>query len=193
LHSRRVEEPAPSPEREPASVAAGQREASRSIPAKAYVTKPGDNSKQGSSGTPVSLSANYFRLIRKPEFEFNLYRVDFFPSLELAPLKKRFIYEQREIFGGYLFDGDSLIYLTRRLDSEKKEFECESREGEKYRMVVKNTGTKIEMTDGMAMQILNLILRKTMDGLKMQEVGRNLYDPENKVSLVLRIICQKIS
>jgi aubergine len=148
-----------------------------------YKTKPDlPNSKEGTSGTPVSLSANYFKLIRSPEFEFNLYRVDFEPEFDLVALRKRFIYDQRELFGGYLFDGKNMLYLTRRLKKEEMKFECESREGDKHTMIVKNTGTRIEMTDGMAMQILNIILRRTMDGLKMQEVGRNLYDPQSKAS-----------
>jgi aubergine len=152
-------------------------------------TKPelSENSKEGKSGTTVSLSANYFKLIRMPNFEFNLYRVDFQPDIELAALRKKFVYVQREYLGGYLFDGQSMIYITRRLDVDVKVFNCESREGNKYKMTIKNTGTKIEMTDGMAMQVLNLILRRTMEGLKMQEVGRNLYDPLKKVNYELEI------
>jgi aubergine-like protein len=119
-----------------------------------------------------------------PQFEFNLYRVDFDPQIQIDKLRKRFIYEQREFFGGYLFDGQNMIYVTRNLGVDVKVFNCESREGEKYKMTIKNTKKKIEMSDGMAMQVLNVILRRTMEGLKMQEVGRNLYDPLNKVRLI---------
>lgn len=151
-----------------------------------YKTKPDlINSKEGTSGNPVSLSANYFKLIQKPQFEFNLYRVDFDPQIDLEAMSKKFVYEQREILGGYLFDGQNMIYLTRRLNQDKLEFDCESREGTKYKMTIKNTGRKIEMTDGAAMQVFNLILRRTMEGLKMQEVGRNLYDPQSKVRFFL--------
>lgn len=150
-----------------------------------YKTKPEttENSKEGKSGTEVNLTANYFKMIKMPKFEFNLYRINFDPDVQLGALRKRFIYDQKEIFGGYLFDGQSMLYLTRCLDSTTKVFQCESREGEKYKMTVKNTGSKIQMTDGIAMQVLNIILRQTMEGLKMQEVGRNLYDPDNKVTL----------
>lgn len=60
-------------------------------------------------------------------------------------------------------------------------FECEDRENNKYTMTLQNTGTSIQMTDASAMQVLNLILRRAMDGLEMQLVGRNMYYPQNRV------------
>ena len=122
-----------------------------------------------------------FKLNRRPEFTFQLYRVDFEPEIDLTPLRKAFVGAQRETFGGYLFDGQNMIYLTRRLPENEMTFSMTSREGQDYKMKVKNTGAQIEMTDGMAIQIFNLILRRMMEGLNLQLVGRNLYDPLNKV------------
>lgn len=121
------------------------------------------------------------QLNRRPEFTFQLYRVDFEPEIDFPPLRKAFVGAQREIFGGYLFDGQNMIYLTRRLPENDMTFSMTSREGNDYKMKVKNTGAQIEMTDGMAIQIFNLILRRMMEGLNLQLVGRNLYDPVNKV------------
>lgn len=159
---------------------ASGREAFRSV----YVTKPSTvaGGKLGTSGTPVQLSTNYFKLTRKLQFEFGLYRVDFRPEIENVMMRKAFVAKQRETFGGYLYDGANMIYLTQRLREAEMTFQIESREGQKYKMTVKSTGTKIEATDSMASQILNLILRQAMDGLQMQLVGRNLYDPQSKVS-----------
>jgi aubergine len=110
-----------------------------------------------------------------------LYRVDFEPDIEIAGLRKAFVGNQRELFGGYLYDGQNMLYLTHRLPEETMEFTMTSREGQDYKLKIKNTGAKIEMTDSMATQILNLILRRTMEGLNLQLVGRNLYDPANRV------------
>lgn len=107
--------------------------------------------------------------------------MDFEPDLELLLLRKVFLGQQRELLGGYLYDGGSLIYLTHRLPDDRMEFNVESREGLRYKMVIKKTGMVINMTDGMATQVLNVILRRVMDGLKMQLVGRNMYDAANKV------------
>lgn len=149
------------------------------------------NSKEGTSGRILTLSANYFKMIRKPNFEFTLYRVDFEPDIELAGLRKAFVGKLSEQLGGYLFDGANMIYLTHRLEQERIEINVTSRELQEYRMTIKNTGKTIEMDDSMANQILNLILRRTMDGLKMELVGRNLYDPIKKVSCSL--LLKKIS
>lgn len=96
-------------------------------------------------------------------------------------MRKAFVASQRETFGGYLFDGQNMIYLTQRLAEEVTVFKVMSREEKEYKMTVKNTGTNIEPTDSTASQVLNVLLRRTMEGLKLQLVGRNFYDPENKV------------
>lgn len=144
-------------------------------------TKSVEETKQGSSGKKLKLSANYFQLIRKPHFEFSLYRVDFEPEVEMAPLRKAFVMTQRLLLGGYLFDGANMIYLTKKLEKTTETFHCESRLGIRHAMTIKDTGTTIRMTDAMATQILNVILRRTMDGLALQLVGRNMYDPKTPV------------
>lgn len=179
---------APSTSTGTASEATGseKKEDAVSVPIKrpVYSTKPSSvgESKSGTSGQSLKLSANYFKLIRKPKFEFALYRVDFKPDIENAAMRKAFVGHHKELLGGYLFDGQSMIYLTRRLPEQQMTLSIESREGVTYEMIIKNTGAVIEATDSMASQILNVILRRTMDGLNMQLVGRNLYDPENKVN-----------
>lgn len=71
-----------------------------------YTTKPENiESKVGKDGAPVKLITNYFRLLKKPDFEFNLYRVDFNPDVDIEGLRKSFLFKQKEILGGYLFDG----------------------------------------------------------------------------------------
>lgn len=150
--------------------------------AKTYSTRPDTiASKEGSSGTPVSLSANYFKLNQNQEFEFNLYRVDFLPDTEDVRLRRFYLSQHKEDLGGYLFDGQNLLYTTRSLKSDNTQLESVNREGDVTRVTLRNTRRTIEMTDSSAVQVLNLILRRAMDGLGMQLVGRNLYDPGNKV------------
>lgn len=165
-----------------------QRRAEAVAPASKEFTVPAVNveSKKGTSGAVVPLSANYFKLLRKTDFEFCLYRVDFTPDVELEGLRKSFVRSQAGLLGGYLFDGQSMIYTTRRLPEEINEFNVKSREGVAYEMIIKHTGTSIKQNDAMIVQIYNLILRRAMGGLEMQLVGRNLYDPKSKVRRVQR-------
>lgn len=152
-------------------------------PSSVYKTRPktAEESKEGIAGKEVTLSANYFRLTQTPTFEFGLYRVDFEPHIDHAGMRKAFVAQQKEHFGGYLFDGQSQLYLTRRLPEDVMDFVCTSREGQEYVLLVKKTPLVIKMTDATATHIFNLILRRTMDGLNMQLVGRNLYDAKNMV------------
>lgn len=109
-----------------------------------------------------------------------LYRVDFVPNTDDLFLRKYILKQQKEL-GGYLFDSSNMIYVTRPLPQDKMEFTCKSRDDTVYKLTVKNTGKSIETTDNMAMQVLNVILRRAMEGLQMQLLGRNLYDPKSKV------------
>jgi hypothetical protein len=94
------------------------------------------------------LSANYFNLIKKPEFSFTQYRVDFEPACDLLNLRKFLVGTQRETFGGYLFDGDSLLFLTRRLPQDEMTFDITTpRDNLKYILKIKRTGNEIAMTD----------------------------------------------
>lgn len=147
-----------------------------------YATKPsGVVNKQGNAGKAIQLFANYFRLLKKPEFEFNVYRLDFDPLVDEEAMRKSFLRQHKDKLGGYLYDGAQLLYLTHRLSRDTLNLSCESREGVKYQVTVRHTDRVIGDTDLQCMQILNLILRQTMGGLKMELVGRNLYDALSKV------------
>lgn len=153
-----------------------------------YATKPSSCvSKQGDSGRSVQLFANYFRLLKKPEFEFNVYRVDFEPVVDNEAMRKSFLRQHKEKIGGYLYDGGQMLFLTHRLENDTVILPCESREGDQYQVYLKKTDRSISDTDIQSMQILNLILKQTMGGLKMELVGRNLYDAKSKVRGLLEV------
>lgn len=140
-------------------------------------------SKEGTTGKRVQLKANYFHLIQKPTFEFNHYRVDFEPEIDHSGMRKALVRSKVNVLGGHLFDGGSILYLTRRLPEPVTVLDVLSREGHNYKMTIKSTETKIQMTDGAALQVLNIILKRAMDGLEMQLVGRNMYDAKSPVRI----------
>jgi hypothetical protein len=66
-----------------------------------YITKPDNvNTKLGSSGTEVRLKANFFEIEEFKDFEFNQYRVDFAPDLDMSNIRKAFIGKNISPFGG---------------------------------------------------------------------------------------------
>lgn len=145
-------------------------------------TKPVEMStKKGLTGECVPLTTNYFKLDKKPEWALYQYRVDFSPTLELRGLRNRMIFEQKKTLGGYLFDG-TVLYITRKLPLETTEFMSKDRDGNPIQTIVKFVAL-VSMNTASAIQVLNLILRRAMDGLKLQLVGRNLFDAAAKINI----------
>lgn len=142
-------------------------------------------SKKGSSGQPVQLLTNYFRLLKQPDWQLYQYRVDFSPPVELRGLRNRLIFEQKAALGGYLFDG-TLLFLSIKLPDDMTQFLGTDRDGNLIQTTVKFTNT-VNMTSAISVQILNLILRRGMEALKLQLVGRNFFDAIAKVNLFTKI------
>jgi aubergine-like protein len=142
--------------------------------------------KKGSDGKEVALRTNHFRLMPNRNFNLACYSLTFNPDgtgVELWPtaLKKYFVYQQRDFLGGYLFDGTN-IYLTKDIgDTTVKTVKTRGEPEEEVTMTIKFV-RRVEMTDDLAFQVLNLILRQGMRGLNLQLVGRNFYDPAAAVS-----------
>jgi aubergine len=139
------------------------------------------NTKVGSMGTVTMLKANYFRLNKSPQWHIYQYRVDFAPEVEQMIVRKGLIGVHKQQLGGYLFDG-TMVFLTKRLNNEVTELYSTRKDGEQIRITIKFVG-EISMTDGTSLQILNLILRRAMEGLKLQLVGRNFFDAVAKTDL----------
>lgn len=146
------------------------------------VTRPDHAiNKCGSVGQKITLRTNYFRLNKKPEWNIFQYRVDFEPNVELKRTRYSLVRELKEMFqGAYLFDG-STLFLTIKLPEDPAVRTVKGENDEAVNVTIKFT-TVVSMLEEQAMQILNIIMRKSMDGLKLQTVGRNKFDADEKVS-----------
>jgi hypothetical protein len=65
----------------------------------------------GTSGTVVSLNANYFSLPTVTNWKLYQYRVSFTPNEESKAAKHKMVRDHKEKLGGYLFDG-SMLYTS---------------------------------------------------------------------------------
>jgi len=90
----------------------------------------------------------------------------------------------RSLLGGYIFDGTILFCTTQFKPVQNSPYVLElvtqSREGENYQIKIKAVGS-VEAADNQQFQVLNLILRRAMEGLNLQLVSRNFFDPKAKV------------
>ncbi|XP_055388316.1 protein aubergine-like [Condylostylus longicornis] len=135
--------------------------------------------KQGTAGRRVNLQANYFRITETYDKGLNQYHVDFVPEME-TKYRKQIISRNKEKFGGYIFDGSSLF---TKLSMDDFEFTTKSEvTDEVVRVSVKYVAC-IHLHDATWLQLFNIIVRRCMDGLKLQLIGRNLFNALNKIDL----------
>lgn len=147
------------------------------------VTRPdfvADN-KKGSSGRAVSLTANYFRLQTMPSWKIYQYHVDFEPQIDITGARKALFRTHRERFQGFIFDGAILLTSTK-LDEDEVVYPTRREDGQEYRIKVRFI-KNVSMTDEMSLMVLNNILRRGMEGLRLQIVGRNFFDAAAKIPI----------
>lgn len=110
--------------------------------------------------------------------------MDFEPEVDVTSTRKKIIWEVREDFGRrYIFDGGS-IYLTQNFPDRTI---ATIFNGTTMEVKLRRTGV-IESSDHIAFQLFNLIFRESMNGLKLQNIRRDYYDPQAKVSSSLKIV-----
>lgn len=150
------------------------------MPENLYYTRPKEIvSKVGTSGQKITCEANFFRLMKQPNWNIYRYRVDFRPDVPADRVRRYLVGQHREILGGYLFDGTQL-FLTRMLQGETVELTSQlTNDDTPYLVTFRLTGI-VSMNESQSLQILNLILRRAMDGLHLETIGRNKFDPDAK-------------
>jgi len=135
--------------------------------------------KSGSEGNPIRLQCNYFRVLTTPKWHIYQYYVEFKPEIEVKGFMRALLYQHCNLFGGFLFDG-KILFCTKTLPDTNTVLSCKAKTGEEYTATVKFIGT-VQMDEYQSLQVLNLIMRRSMEGLQLQLVGRNFYDPKAMV------------
>lgn len=148
------------------------------------VTRPNDFDKRGKVNDAdkiIELVANFFVVNKTKNFNVTCYRLDFKPEVELRKVRGGLIFQHKATLGVFHYDGDNQIYLFQALNEDPKILQSTSRENQVYTLKFRKT-REIVYTDATFLQVLNLVMRNTMRGLKLQLVGRNYYDPAAMVS-----------
>lgn len=127
------------------------------------------------------MQTNYYKVQKRPNWTIYQYRVDFSPDVDNTRLRRGLLSEHRQLLGGYIFDG-TVLFCTTKFKEDTLELVTESRAGEKIQIKIKSVGT-VEAADNQQFQVLNLILRRALEGLQLQLVSRNFFDPQAKVKL----------
>ncbi|XP_043640894.1 protein aubergine [Drosophila teissieri] len=146
----------------------------------------GMTTKKGVSGNEITVQTNYFKVKKRPNWTIYQYRVDFTPDVDNTRLRRAFMHEHRSLLGGYIFDG-TVLFCTNQFKPVQNspyvlELVTKSRAGENIEIKIKAVGS-VDSADAQQLQVLNLILRRAMEGLNLQLVSRNFFDPQAKINL----------
>nr|XP_033336473.1 piwi-like protein Siwi [Megalopta genalis] len=145
-------------------------------------TKPANlATKIGTTGQPVTLQANYFKLLATTDWCLYQYRVDFAPEEDRTVVRKGLLRLHRETVGAYVFDG-TVLYTSRRLQDNFELWSVRQSDDQKIRITIRLVGDMAK-GDQHYLQFFNIIMRKCLDLLKLQLVGRDYFDARSKIEV----------
>ncbi|TDH12570.1 hypothetical protein EPR50_G00048300 [Perca flavescens] len=140
------------------------------------------DSKSGTSGATIQLTANFFRIVSRPQWVLYQYHVDFKPPMEARRLRSALLFHHEEVLGSARsFDG-ALLFLPHRLHNKETVLHSETRNGEKVQITVTLTN-ELPPTSPVCIQFYNIIFRRILRILDMQQIGRNYYNPKDPLNI----------
>ncbi|KAI5622106.1 piwi-like protein 1, partial [Silurus asotus] len=139
-------------------------------------------SKTGLSGSPIELRANYLRLLSRPEWVLFQYHVNFNPPVESRRMRFALLNNHGDILGkAKTFDG-AILFLPHRLDNNETVLWTESHSKEKIQITITLTN-ELPPSSPVCMQFYNIIFRRILKILNMQQIGRHYYYPEDPLNI----------
>ncbi|KAJ9581672.1 hypothetical protein L9F63_023148 [Diploptera punctata] len=141
-------------------------------------TKPMEmNTKKGTTGQPIRLLSNYFKLPTVTNWCLYQYRIDFEPEEDRNAVKSQMLREHKDkLVGGYIFDG-TVLFTPYIYEKEKLEFFSKRRSDDALvRITIRRVGM-LRAGDYHYVHFFNLLMRRCLQNLNLQLVGRHYFDP----------------
>ncbi|KAG7189003.1 hypothetical protein KM043_008597 [Ampulex compressa] len=131
---------------------------------------------QGTSGQPISLSANYLNIRLDPGKGLYQYEVKFSPDIDSIGLRRKVINQCSETLGKTkTFDG-TLLYLPQKLESNDIVLKCAHPvEGSPVTVTII---FKKEQDMHENVQFFNVLLARVMRALELVRIGRQSFNPK---------------
>ncbi|KFQ91864.1 Piwi-like 1, partial [Nipponia nippon] len=139
-------------------------------------------SKTGSSGIMIKLTTNYFRLTSRPQWALYQYHVGYSPEMEARRLRSALLFQHEELIGKtHAFDG-SILFMPKKLGNKVTEVFSRTRNGEDVKITITLTN-ELPPTSPTCLQFYNIIFRRLLKMLNLQQIGRNYYNPGDPISI----------
>lgn len=157
-----------------------------------YVESKGDKNKKGTKGKPIDMRANYFGLKSgSPQWTLFQYYVNVGVDDDRVQTRKvvfKRAIRSRGLEFGYMFDGTQL-FTAKPLEDLGLPLSF-THAWEKVKdtpptdvvIAIKLVGT-VDSGHPIYIQLHNLLIRKCMFGMELQEMGRNFFDPNARITL----------
>ncbi|XP_068616765.1 piwi-like protein 1 isoform X2 [Brachionichthys hirsutus] len=134
------------------------------------------DSKTGTSGQAIQLTANFFRILSRPQWVLYQYHVAYSPMKESLALRTALLFQHDELLGSARsFDG-AILFLPRRLQNKETVLHTQTRQGEAVQITI-TLVAELPPSSPMCIQFYNIVLKRILRILNMQPVGRNYYNP----------------
>ncbi|XP_050779461.1 piwi-like protein 1 isoform X1 [Gopherus flavomarginatus] len=140
------------------------------------------DSKTGTSGTTIRLSTNHFRLTSRPQWALYQYHIDYNPQMEARRLRSALLFQHEEFIGRtHAFDG-TILFLPKKLENKVTEMFSQTRNGENVKITITLTN-ELPPTSPTCLQFYNIIFRRLLKIMNLQQIGRNYYNPNDPISI----------
>uniref|UniRef100_A0AAY4B2B8 Piwi-like protein 1 n=1 Tax=Denticeps clupeoides TaxID=299321 RepID=A0AAY4B2B8_9TELE len=140
------------------------------------------DSKTGVSGSIIELRTNFIRLLSRPQWALFQYHVEYNPPMEARRLRSALLFQHSEILGpARSFDG-TILFLPQKLHNTETVLCSETRHGEKVQITVTLTN-ELPPSSPVCLQFYNIIFRRILRMLNMQQIGRHYYNPDDPLSI----------
>lgn len=159
----------------------GAMRGGRTIAADILTRPPNVVTKLGTTGKPVNLQANYFKLLATTDWCLYQYRVDFAPEEDRTVVRKGLLRLHKETVGAYVFDG-TVLYTSKRLPDSMELWSLRQSDDTKVQITIRLVGD-LAKGDQHYIQFFNIIMRKCLSLLKLELVGRDYFDARSKVEI----------
>ena len=119
-----------------------------------------NSDKKGTSGQPVQILTNYFKVTKLPQFEgLHQYVVSFDPDIQSQKLKGFLLFKMADLIGNVkVFDGMTL-FLPKKLSEPEVERVVETRDGSSIKVKVVFTN-EVPVNSPQVVQLMGILFRR---------------------------------
>ncbi|XP_071789596.1 piwi-like protein 1 [Asterias amurensis] len=140
-------------------------------------------SKEGSSGTKLEVYTNCFRLKAEDRWLLYQYHVGFNPMIENPRARQAILRFHSEILGSPLaFDGMTL-FLLRKLEQPVTKLRTKRKDSDAIVEVTVTLTNELAPTSPTCIQVYNIIFRKILAFVGMEQIGRHYYNPKTPIMI----------